>query len=79
MRYRRSRVPGGTWLFTVVAWNRRSFFDNPARAELLRYAFRRVRRKHPVAVDAIVVLPDHLHCILTLPQGDTDYSPAGGS
>jgi putative transposase len=41
---------------------------------LLREAFRSVRRAQPFAIDAIVVLPDHLHCIWTLPEGDANYS-----
>ncbi len=40
----------------------------------LRAAFRRARRERPFAIDAIVVLPDHLHAVLTLPPADTDYS-----
>jgi putative transposase len=41
--------------------------------DLLRRVFRKVRNRHPFAIDAIVVLPEHLHCIWTLPDGDSDY------
>jgi putative transposase len=41
---------------------------------LLRAAFRQARRERPFAIEAVVVLPDHLHCIWTLPPGDADYS-----
>ena len=41
---------------------------------LLRAAFRYVRARHPFTVDAIVVLPDHLHAIFSLPEGDADYA-----
>jgi putative transposase len=41
---------------------------------LLRQAFRKVIKRHPFKVDAFVLLPDHLHCIWTLPQGDADFS-----
>jgi putative transposase len=42
--------------------------------DVLRGAFKSVRLTHPFTLDAMVVLPDHLHCIWTLPQGDTDFS-----
>jgi len=42
--------------------------------ELLRYVVRRVRDKYPFHIDAWVVLPEHLHCVLTLPSGDSDFS-----
>lgn len=32
-----------------------------------------VRKARPFDIDAIVVLPDHLHCIWTLPDGDADF------
>jgi putative transposase len=41
---------------------------------LLRHAFKDVRHRHPFAIDAIVVLPDHLHTIWTLPEGDADFA-----
>ena len=44
------------------------------RVDCLRTAFRAVRAAMPFAVDAIVVLPDHLHCIWTLPPDDADFS-----
>jgi putative transposase len=42
--------------------------------DLLRQAFRYVRRRHPFDIEAIVVLPDHLHAIWTLPEGDADFA-----
>ncbi len=41
--------------------------------DLLRQVFRKVKKVHPFEIDATVVLPDHLHCIWTLPPGDADY------
>jgi len=41
--------------------------------DLLRQVFRKVKNNHPFKIDAIVVLPDHLHCIWSLPPGDADY------
>ena len=71
--YRRCRVPGGTYFFTVaIAERRRSLLTEHIQA--LRQAFRAARTARPFVVDAIVVLPDHLHCLWTLPPGDVDYS-----
>jgi REP element-mobilizing transposase RayT len=73
VRYRRNRVPGGTFFFTLTLADRRSsaLTDHVG---ALRAAFRKTCNEHPFAIDAIVVLPDHLHAILTLPDGDFDYS-----
>ena len=71
--YRRWRVAGGTYFFTVVTQLRRPFLtDEPARAAL-RCAFSQVRRKRPFTLDAIVLLPDHIHAVWTLRPGDADY------
>jgi REP-associated tyrosine transposase len=73
VRYRRNLVPGGTFFFTVTVSDRRSRVLTDRVVEL-RAAFREVWRKRPFIVDAIVVLPDHLHTIFTLPHGDADFS-----
>jgi putative transposase len=72
VRYRRNFVPGGTYFFTVTLADRRStaLVDHIA---ALRSAFRAARRARPFAIDAIVILPDHLHAILTLPTNDADF------
>jgi REP-associated tyrosine transposase len=74
MRYRRARVEGGTYFFTVVTFNRIKIFNRFENIELLRQAFRKTIKRHPFKIDAFVLLPDHLHCIWTLPQGDADFS-----
>ncbi|HEY8160369.1 MAG TPA: transposase [Methylobacter sp.] len=74
MQYRRAKTPGGTYFFTVVTFRRRKFLCEPNNVELLRAAFRAVKSAHPFTIDAFVLLPDHLHCIWTLPPGDHDYS-----
>ena len=73
VRYRRNYVPGGMFFFTVTLNDRRSsmLIDHVA---LLRAAFRETRSERPFAIDAIVILPDHLHAIMTLPPGDSDFS-----
>lgn len=72
-RYIRAFVPGGTFFFTVATLERRRGLLTEYIAAL-RAAFTAERRLHPFVVDAIVVLPDHLHCLWTLPSGDADFS-----
>ncbi len=76
--YRRVRIPGGTYFFTVTLRDRSSDLL-VARIDLLRSAVRDVRAKHPFHIDAWVVLPDHMHCVWTLPEGDVDYSGRWGA
>jgi putative transposase len=74
MQYRRSFLPGGTFFFTVVTAGRQALFAEQKNVSTLRQAFRRIRLQRPFRLDAAVVLPDHLHCIWTLPPGDADFS-----
>lgn len=73
MHYRRDRTAGATYFFTLVSWHRIPWFSDAANVARLRTAFRRVRLAHPFLINAMVVLPDHLHCLWTLPEGDDDY------
>ena len=71
--YRRANTAGATWFFTVNLAERhgnRLLVDN---IDLLRQVFRKVKQDHPFEIDAFVLLPEHLHCIWTLPDGDSDY------
>ena len=71
--YRRNRVPGGTYFFTVNLLDRSSNLL-VSHVDLLRQCVRKVRTARPFHIDAWVVLPDHMHAVWTLPQGDNDYS-----
>lgn len=72
-RYLRPRRPGATVYFTVALADRGA--DLLVRhVDLLRDAARRTIRDKPYAVRAWVILPDHMHCVWTLPEGDADYS-----
>jgi putative transposase len=73
-RYRRAKQEGGTFFFTVVTYRRRHLFDQPVARHVLREVIQKVREKHPFLIDAWVLLPDHLHCIWTLPLDDYNYS-----
>ena len=71
--YRRSYLPGGCWFFTVNLQNRHS--DLLTRhIDHLRAAIACAKRKRPFQINSWVVLPEHMHCIWTLPEGDSDYS-----
>lgn len=74
MRYRRAWMPGGSFFFTVVTFRRQRLFTGPQPISQLRAAFHQVMTRHPFRIDGIVVLPDHIHCIWTLPAGDGDFS-----
>jgi putative transposase len=71
--YHRNRVPGGTYFFTVNLLERRSHLL-VEHIDALHEAVRQVRTRQPFHIDAWVVLPDHMHCVWTLPPGDVDYS-----
>ncbi|MBX9829414.1 MAG: hypothetical protein K2Z80_38135 [Xanthobacteraceae bacterium] len=72
VRYRRNFVAGGRYFFTAALADRRSTALT-GHIDHLRNSFRAVRRAHHFTIDAIVVLPDHLHVIMTLPEGDADF------
>jgi putative transposase len=71
--YRRNFVPGGSFFFTVNLADRRSQLLT-GNIELLRAAFHYARTRHPFTIEAIVILPDHLHAVWTLPEGDAEFS-----
>ncbi len=72
--WRRAHVPGGTYFFTVVVDGRRPLFANPAARTLLGQVLRECRRAWPFSINAIALLPDHVHSIWTLPRNDDEYS-----
>jgi putative transposase len=72
-RYRRNFVPGGTFFFTVNLANRNSRLLTE-RIELLRQAICYTKARHPFEIDAMVVLPEHVHALWTFPAGDADYA-----
>jgi putative transposase len=71
--YRRNFVPGGTFFFTVVTHYRRRFLTTPVARKSLRQAFREIRARRQFKIEAIVLQPDHLHCVWTLPPMDASY------
>ena len=73
MRYRRPPLKGGTFFFTVVTHDRRPFLCEPKSIAVLRESFRKVMAAHPFTIDAIVIMPDHIHAVWTLPAEDGDF------
>lgn len=72
MDYRRIYRPGACYFFTVVTQDRHPLLIS--HIDRLRNAFHQVRSRHPFQIQAIAVLPDHLHAIWQLPKGDDDFS-----
>ena len=72
--YRRLYRPGGTYFFTLVTERRAPLFASPPARTLLGEVMRECSQRYPFKIPAIVLLPDHLHGLWTLPAGDDDFS-----
>jgi len=72
--YQRLRIDGACYFFTVNLAEREGNHLLIQHIEHLREAFRQIRQDHPFEIDAIVILPEHLHYIWQLPPDDSDYS-----
>jgi putative transposase len=72
--YRRWRVAGGTFFFTVVTHSRAPLFADAAARALLGEKMRTCQQRWPFEVNAIVLLPEHLHTIWSLPASDDAYA-----
>lgn len=71
--YRRLFIPGGMYFFMVNLLDRSSRLLTK-HVSLLRGAYGAVQDAHPFQTVAIVVLPDHFHCVWRLPAEDANYS-----
>ncbi len=71
--YRRNRVAGGCYFFTVNLLERYNNSLLTDAIDLLRESVKQVKDKHPFHIDGWVVMPEHMHCIISLPQNDDDY------
>ncbi len=76
--YRRAIIPGGSFFFTLVVHKRRPLFSQSSSVALLGSVFRRCQMRWPFTMNAIVLLPNHLHAIWSLPPGDDEYSKRWG-
>jgi putative transposase len=73
VNYRRAKIAGSTYYFTLTLRDRKSdlFVKH---VDLLREAMKNVHERQLFTINAIVIMPEHLHTIWTLPDGDIDYS-----
>jgi putative transposase len=72
--FRRAYVAGGTWFFTVNLLQRTNNSLLIQEIELLRKVVKKIRQRYPFYINAWVVLPEHMHAIWTLPEGDSNFS-----
>ena len=72
--YLRALQPGGTFFLTLVTQRRVPIFADEGARAMLHDAFAQCRRHHGFVLDAMVLLPDHLHLLMTLPEDDADFS-----
>lgn len=72
--YRRIKVKGGTYFFTVVTFGRQPILTAEHVRAALREGIQEVRQSLPFSIDAWVLLPDHLHAIWTLPEKDDNFA-----
>ena len=76
--YRRAHVPGGTFFFTVKTERNVPIFRSGAALRILRDVIRETKQLWSFEINAIVLLPDHLHTMWSLPPGDADFSQRWG-
>jgi len=72
--FRRSTTPGASYFFTVNTYERQKILTEERVYSALKQGIRVVKDRFPFTIEAFVLLPDHLHCIWTLPEGDADYA-----
>lgn len=72
--YRRAKIAGGSFFFTVVTFNRLPILTGETARSILHSAWMDVRHRFPFQTDAVVLLPNHIHCIWTLPEDDANFS-----
>ncbi len=71
--YRRANTKGAIYFFTVVTYRRQTFLCNENIRNALRNGIQNTQTTHPFIIDSWVLLPDHLHCIWTLPSDDANF------
>jgi putative transposase len=74
MQYRRVFIPGASYFFTLITYQRARIFSDATNVERWRCATKKIQRTRPFVVEAEVIMPDHLHVIWALPQTDSDYA-----
>lgn len=72
--YIRAKFEGGYYFFTVVTYRRKRLFAEETARNILRQAITATQSRHPFEMIAVCLLPEHLHCVWKLPNGDADFS-----
>ncbi|HSN95104.1 MAG TPA: transposase [Anaerolineaceae bacterium] len=72
--YRRAQVPGGTFFITIVTYKRSPIFNHHRARAILHKSWQEVSKRFPFTTDAICLLPDHLHVLITLPDDESNFS-----
>ncbi len=72
--YIRFHVPNACYFFTVITCDRNPILTLESSRDCLHDAFQTVRRKYPFTIEGIVVLPNHIHTLWAMPEGDSNYS-----
>lgn len=72
--FRCARTPGATYFFTVVTYRRQPVLTREPVYLALKTSLRAVKQQYPFTIEALVLMPDHLHCLWKLPEGDGDYA-----
>ncbi len=72
--YRRVLIPGGTYFFTVVTYERKNLLIDQKERDLLRTVWDDVGSRHPFEIIAYCILPNHFHMIMDLPESDSHFS-----
>jgi putative transposase len=72
--YRRAYLKGGTYFFTVVTYKRIPVLKNDSEIHLFNDCLKATMHNYPFRIDAMVILPDHIHTIWTMPDEDDDFS-----
>ncbi len=72
--YRRAKVAGGTYFITQVTYGRQPWLCDDLSRQVLRQGIEAVRHDYPFEIDGFVLLPDHFHLLMRLPEGDVNFS-----
>lgn len=67
-------MPGCIYFFTLVTYNRIWIFNNDEDVQILKSAISQIKKEDPFELNAIVILPEHLHLIMQLNNDDSNYS-----
>jgi len=72
--FRRNLIPGASYFLTIVTYQRRPLFKEQFAKDLFWQVMEIIETRYPFKNEVFCLLPDHFHCIWTLPEDDHDYS-----